>query len=77
MWTAAALSRQDDGGLDWAGDDWASPQAIAPVTGQRVVVTLADEDRKLPLNGATVEQLERLTGSAALAQTIIERCGLN
>lgn len=72
IWTAMMLIREDSAALDWAGDDWALPQAVTPTTGNRLSVTVLDEERKLPLNGATVEQLERVTGSPSLAQVILD-----
>ncbi|MBI3321152.1 MAG: general secretion pathway protein GspK [Candidatus Omnitrophica bacterium] len=73
---------------DWLGDEWASapgaeesedPAAwVVPVTlGEQrpeadVVVTIVDEERKLPLNLAEKASLALLLGDDALAQTIVE-----
>ena len=60
---------EEDGKVyDWAGDAWAE----GPAVGHGTTVTVTDESRRLSLNGATIEELTGITGSAALAQVIVD-----
>lgn len=57
---------------DWSGEPWAAPQTVSPAAGRQLTVTITDEERKLNVNTATVEQLSSLLGDAALAQAIVD-----
>lgn len=60
---------------DWLGDAWAQEISVfgnGDGTAPRLIVSVADEQGKLSLNGATGEQLVRLVGSAAIAQPILD-----
>lgn len=69
-----AQDAQDAGHpYDTLGDRWALPQDAVPVEGGQVQVTaVADEERKLDVNTATVAQLERLGLAAELAQAVVD-----
>jgi len=57
---------------DWSGEPWAAPQAVSPASGQRLTVTITDEERKLNVNTATSTQLSSLLGDDTLAQAIVD-----
>ena len=66
-------AQQSGKAYDWLGDDWALPQAEVKTAGGRVrVLSVIDEERKLYLNTATKEQLERLTRSSDAAQAVVD-----
>ena len=71
----AEAGRAQGASYDWPGEAWAQEIAVfgdGDGTAPRLVVAVADEQRKLSLNGATGEQLIRLTGSAAIAQPVLD-----
>ncbi len=68
---------------DWLGDEWATPPPSDPADGPggwvvpapaqaELRIHISDEERKLRLNDATLQQLARLTGDEAVAQAIID-----
>ena len=72
VYLAMALIQQDEPTVDWIGEAWATPQATSPTAGHQLTITVTDEERKLNINSANHEQLEQLTGSAELAQAIVD-----
>jgi len=72
VYLAVRILQQDETPADWLGDGWASPQTFAPLPGWQVAISIMDEERKLNVNRASLEQLSRLTGQETIAQAIID-----
>ena len=58
---------------DWLGDEWAQITGVSGSEPSRqIIITIDDEQRKLNLNAATAGQLTQLTGSARIAEEILD-----
>ena len=72
VYLAMRMLQEDATPADWAGETWAIPQTLSPGAGQRLVVSMTDEERKLNVNSATPSQLELLLGSGELIAQLLD-----
>lgn len=72
IYFAMQTVQEDTIGVDAPREAWAAPQAVSLSPGHHLLVVVSDEERKLSLNDASLEQLDRLTGSAEIAQTVVD-----